>query len=175
MAENTVTQNVVLGSGRLFIAELAADGTIPETLFNEANKLGHIQGGAELTYTPTIYDVECDEGKILKSYITKEEVILKSGVLTWNMELLSKLAVGGAYSNGVLTIGGTKSIKQYAIGFKYDGDDRTIKVSMAGRSNKGFTVAFNKEKETVIDAEFKAVKDANDVLVKIEETAKTAA
>lgn len=175
MPENTVTQSVVLGSGFLYIAELAADGTIPSTLFNEANNAGHIKGGADLTYTPTIYDVECDEGKIIRSYITKEEVILKSGILTWNLETVSKLTVGGAYSNGVLTIGGTKSIKQYAVGFKYDGDDRTIKVSMAGRSNKGFAITFDKEKETVIDAEFKAVKDTEGILVKIEETAKSAA
>ena len=175
MPENTVKENVVLGSGFLFIAELAADGTIPSTLFDEANNVGHVQGGADLTYTPTIYDVECDEGKILKSYITKEEAILRSGILTWNLKTVSKLAVGGSYSNGVLTIGGAKSIKQYAVGFKYDGDDRTIKVSMAGRSNKGFTITFNKEKETVIDAEFKAVKDTNGVLIKIEEAAKAAA
>lgn len=168
MAENKI--DVVLGSGRLYIAELMADGTIPATLFDENNNVGHIQGGAVLTYTPTIYDVECDEGKILKSFITKEEAILKSGILTWNLETIAKLAVGGAYSNGVLIIGGQKSIKQYALGFKHDGDTKTIKISMAGRSNKGFEIAFNKEKESIIDAEFKAVKDTNGILVKIEET-----
>ena len=164
---------VILGSGHLYIAETVETGVVPENIFDEANNVGSISGGAELNYTPTIYDVVDDDDKVLKSFITKEEVILKSGVLTWLLESVAKLSAGGKYDSAskTLTIGGKKSVKQYAVGFRHEEDDGyKLEVTMVGRSNKGFVINFNKEKETIIDAEFKAIKDNDGILVTIKET-----
>lgn len=74
-------EKVLLGSGHLFLTEVTTDGEIPENLFNDSNNVGSISGGAEMTYTPTIYNVENDDNEILESFITKEEAVLKTGVL----------------------------------------------------------------------------------------------
>lgn len=165
------TEKVLLGSGHLFIAEITEAGVVPDGLFDEANNVGCISGGAELSYTPTLYDVECDDGEIHNTYITKEEVILKSGILNWDLANLEKLSVGGTYNSATKTlkIGGKKSVKQYAVGFKHEEDDYSVEITMLGRANKGFTVSFSKEKETITDAEFKANKDSSGTLVTIVE------
>lgn len=165
------TENIVLGSGKIYIAELETDGSIPTDLILEANNVGDVSGGAELAYKPTIYDVENDEGDVRKSFITKEEVTLKSGLLTWNLENINKLSVGGTYNDTTktLTIGGNKTVKQYAIAFVHEADFADIQVIMKGSNTSGFSIKFDKAKETVIDATFTAVKNASGVLVTIKE------
>lgn len=165
-------EKALLGSGHLFFAEIEEDGIIPETLFNAENNVGSISGGARLDYNPTIYDVENDDGDTLESYITKEEAKLTSGILNWNLKNIEKLTVGGTYDavNKTLTIGGKKKVKKYAIGFEHEEDDYLLRVSMIGRATKGVTIDFKKDKETIVDAEFKASKLSNGKYVVIEET-----
>lgn len=170
------TSKILLGSGKIYIAELETDGSIPTDLVGSTNLIGDISGGAELSYVPTVYDVVNDDNVVRKSYITQEEVMLKSGVLTWDLTNLEKLTVGGTYTAAVpgtspatLTIGGIKSVKQYAIAFVHTEEDFTVTVILKGSNQKGYSIKFDKEKEVVIDAEFKAIADANGILVTVTE------
>lgn len=167
------TENIILGSGKLYIAALE-NGDIPTNIVNDSNCVGDIQGGAELSYAPEIYEVVNDEGEVRKAFVSNEEVILKSGILTWNLGNIKKLAVGAEYdeATSTLTIGGKKSITQYAVAFVHEADFATITVTLKGYNQSGFTITFDKEKETVIDAEFKATKNTNGTLVTIKEAAK---
>lgn len=164
-------EKVLLGSGHLFLTEVTTDGEIPENLFNDSNNVGSISGGAEMTYTPTIYNVENDDNEILESFITKEEAVLKTGVLNWNLENINKVTVGGTYdsSKNTLTIGGKKNVKKLAVGFEHTEDNYKLQVAMIGIPQKGLTINFNKEKETIVDAEFNASKLSNGEFVKITE------
>jgi len=78
-----MAEKIVLGSGKVYITDF--DGTnIPEnaTIEVEGNLLGYIQGGATLTYTPTFYEAKDDLGIVSKKFITEEEAVLKSGIMT---------------------------------------------------------------------------------------------
>lgn len=165
-------ENIMLGSGKLYIAELDESGDIPEGLFTDTNCVGDIQGGAELAYKPEIKEVMNDFGETRKIFIKSEEAILKSGVLTWDMQTLEKITVGATYNaqKKELTLGGKKTIKQYAIGFEHT-EDIHIKLSMIGYNQSGITIKFDPENETVVDAEFKAKKDSGGALIKIAEVA----
>lgn len=168
-------QFVTLGSGDLYIAEYS--GAIPEDdAFESAeNKIGSIKAGAELSYSPETYEVSNGYGIVLKRFITKEEVVFKSGILTWNLDVLSKLCMGGdvttTSTKSILKIGGRRrGIKQIALRFIHTMDDgKTIKMTMVGTPSAGFTLAFNPDEETVIDAEFTAMaQDVAGTLVLIE-------
>ena len=163
-------ESIMLGSGKLFIAELDSSGGMPETLFSDENCVGDIQGGATLEYKPEIKEVKNDFSETRKVFIKSEDATLKSGVLTWDMPTLEKLTVGASYDTlkKELTLGGKKTIKQYAIGFEHT-EDIHIKLSMIGYNQSGLTIKFDPENETVIDAEFKAKKDDGGVLIKIAE------
>lgn len=155
---------ITLGSGDLMIKEYT--DVMPEySAFSvETDLLGRIQGGATLEYSGEWYEAKDDTGKVVKTIITSEEATLKSGVLTWNGKTLEKLCSTArvSESDGIRTvkIGGVSNHngKSYALCFhhtdKVDGD---VWVVVRGVNQGGFSLAFAKDKETVIDAEFKCL------------------
>lgn len=171
---------VTLGSGELYILDYT--GQIPEDsqIELEANKIGSIKGGAELEYAPEAYTVVGDNGMTYKSFITKEEVKFKTGVLTWNLDVLHRLTMGGELTTGqnkeeksvkILKIGknSASAIRQNLIRFVHKlSNDEFIRVTLVGSPTEGFTLAFNPEEETVIDAVFTALSQADGTKVVIE-------
>lgn len=172
------TERIVLGSGKLYVT--AYTGTIPEstTLEVDNNLLGLIQGGATLTYTPTFYEAKDDLGLVSKKYLTEEEVILSSGIMTWNGSTLAKLTSTATVDETqagkrTVKIGGIANYsgQQYVIRFVHTDDvDGDIRITIVGSNEAGFEMAFAKDQETVINAEFKAQPaDSNGTLIIYEE------
>ena len=173
-------ERIVLGSGKMYVAEFT--GEIPEDSVIEAeeNLLGYIQGGATLSYTPTFYEAKDDLGIVSKKVITQEEAVLKSGIMTWNGDTLKKLTptarVTEDETNRTVKIGGVGNNdgKKYVLHFvhvdKVDGD---IRITIVGSNEAGFELSFAKDKETVINAEFKAQPhDKDGTLILYKETKK---
>lgn len=163
-------ENIMLGSGKLYIAELDESGTIPTNLFTDTNCVGDIKGGAELSYKPEITEIKNDFDEVRKAFIKSEEVLLKSGVLTWDLPTMEKLTLGGTYdsSKKELKIGGKTSVKQYAIGFEHS-EDIHVQVTLKGYNQSGFTIKFDPENPSTVDAEFKAIKQSDKTLVSVKE------
>lgn len=174
---NRENERIVLGSGKVYVAEFA--GTIPENsvLETDANLLGLIQGGATLEYKPEFYTAEDDLGLISKTIITKEEATFKSGIMTWCGKTLQKLCatarITEAENKRTVKIGGqlNDDRKSYVIHFVHeDTTDGDVRVTIIGKNQAGFSLAFAKDKETVIDAEFKAAPhDSEGTLIVYEE------
>ncbi len=174
----TIDQDhVVLGSGTLYGVAFDAVAGIPNNATFEvaANTFGRISGGAELTYKPTDYEVIDDTNATIKRFITKEEVTLKSGILTWAMENLAKLSPATLTDDTVnrvktIALGGAKTLTAYAIRFVHTEDDGSkLRVTMVATAGSGFKFKLDPKKETVIDAEFKAISQATGILVEISE------
>lgn len=159
-------ETITLGSGKLYSVEYT--GTIPtnEELEKKENILGYIQKGASLDYKPEFYEAEDDLGIVKKQILTKEEVTLKSGILTWNAETLKKLVATGRITESsekgmrTIKIGGINNVdgKQYIFHFVHaDKTDGDVRITIVGQNTAGFSLAFAKDAETVIDAEIKAL------------------
>jgi hypothetical protein len=171
------SEKIVLGSGILYCMEFT--GTLPENTAIEVedNRLGYIQGGASLEYKPTFYEAKDDMGMVTKTIITEEEATLKSGIMTWYGNTLKKLCSTARVTevSGIRTvkIGGIANDdgKKYVIHFVHeDIVDGDIRVTIVGQNQAGFTLAFAKNKETVIDAQFKAQpQDGEGTLIKYTE------
>lgn len=168
---STNGEKIVLGSGKLYVAEFS--GTIPAdaTIEVSTNLLGYIQGGATLSYKPSFYVAEDDLGLVKKQILTKEEVSLKSGIMTWNGETLDKLvSTARVTENGVtkkrqVKIGGLSNQdgKRYVVRFVHeDALDGNVRVTIVGGNQGELALAFVKDKETVIDAEFIAIPQDNE-------------
>lgn len=168
-AEN---KRIVLGSGDLYMLEFTGD-TVPEkeTICVDGNLAGYIQGGASLEYKPSFYEAKDDTGVCVKTIITDEEVLLKSGIMTFNANTLETLCSTGRVTDSAdgktrtILIGGiaNNNGKKYVICFHHkDPIDGDIWVIIVGQNQSGFALAFAKDKETVIDAEFKALSQDND-------------
>lgn len=159
-------ESIVLGSGDLYCTDFqGTDTAIPadEVIETEDNRLGHIKGGAEIEYAPEFYEAKDDMGKVSKVIITEEEATLKSGIMTWCGTTLEKLCqtarVTESDGKRTVKIGGVGNAtgKKYLLRFVHkDDQDGNIRVTVVGNNQAGFTIAFAKDSETVIDAEFKA-------------------
>ena len=172
-----MSYKIVLGSGDVYFKEFTGEIPANSVLETEENKLGYIQGGATLEYKPTYYTAKDDLGVVQKTIITEEEATMKTGILTFNGKTLAVLCETGRVSEvgkiRTVKIGGVKNAngKRYVIHFhhkdKVDGD---IRVTIVGKNESGFSLAFAKDKETVIDAEFKCQpQDGEGTLIKYQE------
>jgi len=178
-------ERIALGSGKVYIDVF--DKVLPDdaTLEVEGKLLGFIQGGATISYKPSFYEAKDDLGMVSKKFITEEEATLKSGVMTWSGDTLQKLCSTARVSEDVAThtrtvkIGGAGNYdgKKYVIHFVHkDAIDGDIRVTIVGSNEAGFELAFAKDKETVINAEFKAQPhDSEGTLVIFKEEDKTIA
>lgn len=177
MSKRSETETLTLGSGKIYIDEFS--GTLPENtaIETEEKLLGLIQGGATLEYKPEFYTAEDDFGLVQKTIITKEEVTLKSGLCTWSGNTLAKLCqtarVTDAAGKRTVKIGGRANDngKSYVLHFVHkDATDGDVRVTIVGKNQAGFSLAFAKDKETVVDAEFKAQPhDSDGTLIRYEE------
>ena len=174
----STTEKITLGSGELFVMQY--EGTLPTTdeICLPENRLGHISGGATLEYKPTYYVAKDDLGVVSKTIMTEEEATLKSGVLTFNGETLTRLTETGRVSEEgnlrTVKIGGIKNSdrKNYVLCFYvHDAADGDCWVMIVGRNEAGFSLSFAKDKETIIDAEFKCqpMDDEGTLVMYIEE------
>lgn len=155
---------ITLGSGDLMIKEYTDVMPTYDEFDITTDLLGRIQGGATLEYKGEWYEAKDDTGKVVKTIITEEEATLKSGVLTWNGKTLAQLCSTARVTEagGIRTVKiggvGNHNGKSYAICFhhtdKVDGD---VWVVIRAVNQGGFSLAFAKDKETVIDAEFKCL------------------
>ena len=163
-AEKRDAEVITLGSGNLLCKEYT-DVMPGHTDFDdETDLLGRISGGATLEYKGTWYEAKDDTGKVVKTIITEEEATLKSGVLTWNGKTLAKLCSTARVTeaDGIRTVKiggvGNHNGKSYALCFHHiDKADGDVWVIVRGVNQAGFSIAFAKDKETVIDAEFKCL------------------
>ena len=164
MSEKRNADVITLGSGNLMIKEYTDTMPAYSEFSEETDLLGRILGGATLEYSGEWYEAKDDTGKAVKTIITSEEALLKSGVITWNGKTLEKLCstarVTESEGKRIVKIGGVANAtgKSYALCFhhvdKVDGD---IWLVIRGTNQGGFALAFAKDKETVIDAEFKCL------------------
>lgn len=158
-------ERILLGSGDLFCLEFT--GTIPEyaDIEKAENMLAEIQGGATISYSPTFYEAEVDSGRVSKKFITKEEAVLKTGIATLDGNTIKKLCSTARVTEDAerktrtVKIGGASNYdgKKYLIHFLHrDAVDGDVRVTIVGSNEAGFEFAFAKDKETIVNAEFKA-------------------
>lgn len=173
-------ETITLGSGKVFFKEVTDSMPNNDDLFKNENLLGHIKGGASLSYNFEVYEEKDDLEVVQKTIVTNEEVILGLGLITWNgntlAAMIERCKVEEDSTNGKRTIkiggdGNSQGNKYYAIGFKHeDKKDGNVTVVIKGKNRAGVTLAFAKESGTTVNPEFKAIsQDTNGTLVVIEE------
>lgn len=183
-------KKIVLGSGKLYYDDNLTETspgvyTIPADtqIEQDTSLLGWIKGGATLEYTPEFYSTKDDLGMVSKKILVSEEVILKSGIMTWNSDVLTTLVSTSRFERSedqktnTVKIGGIDNYQdeKYLLRFvhKDKSDGSTIRITIIGSNESGLEIAFANDSETVINAEFKAVPhDTQGTLVIYSETTK---
>lgn len=169
MPEKRNKESITLGSGKVYITEFAGELPAFTALETKENLIGWIKGGASLEYAPEFYTAKDDLGMVQKVIITEEDVIFKSGIMTWNGDTLKTLTNTGRVSETgtkrTLKVGGSANFdgKKYIIHFVHeDKADGDIRITIIGQNQAGFVLTFAKDAETVVDAEFRAQPNLDD-------------
>lgn len=161
------TKEYTLGSGHLHVEQRDAATFDPDTyewdkfFTSQTNLIGRIKGGAKFEYSTEKYEDEDDLGFIKISEITKENVKLTSGVMTWNGEVLAALCSTARVTDNSdgsqrIKIGGlaNQNDKVYIIGFEHK--SKKLRVIIVGKNTEGFSFDFKQDSATVIDTVFTA-------------------
>ena len=169
-------ERIILGSGHTYV--VAYNDAIPEDSVIEVaeNLLGATSGGASLEYTQEKYTAKSDDGTKTKTIIVDENAVLKTGIMTLVASNLKKLVETGRVTTKdkrtTLKIGGANNADgvNYLVRFVHtDAEDGDVRITLVGKNQAGLTMAFAKDKEVVVDAEFKAESmDAEGTLVQID-------
>lgn len=166
---------IILGAGEVFMyefsgVELPLDAEIETALTN----VGHCSGGFSIDYKPEKYDVKNQYGKTVKSFITREEITAKTGILTWKMENLALLSTAQFVADKVklvrtLTFGGGGSLTTVIFRFVHTKENgKKIRFTMIGQGGNGFATEFG-EKELTVDATINAIEYIKGFLAVFEE------
>lgn len=169
-------KDILIGAADVFMYQF--DGKeVPEDAVIETaeNSVGHCSGGFTVNYKPTKYEIENHHGNIVKSYITKEEISAKTGIMSWDLEKISLLSTGSvtvdkeSKKRKLLFTGEGKALKTVlirAVHVKENG--KKLRFTMIGQGGSGFSIAFE-NKEVTVDAELAAIKKVAGFLASFEE------
>ena len=167
---------ILLGAGEVYMYEFS--GTeLPEDseVETDAHNVGHCSGGFTINYKPTKYDVMNQYDKIVKSFITKEEISAKTGILSWSLANLALLSTAEFVEDKVkkvrriLFTGKGKSLKTVMFRFVHEKENgKKIRFTMIGQGGSGFSLEFS-GKELTVDAEIAAISVLDGFLASLEE------
>lgn len=159
------SEEIILGSGDLYIVEFT--GEIPEDteIEKDENRAGNIKGGATLEYSIESQTVQDDKGRVKKTIITKETVLFKTGLMTWIKKFMqaiiqtTRIDETTKAGHRVYKLGGLANLNKtrYLWRFVHTRDDgRKLRITVTGKNTGTISLAFQPEKETVVDAEITA-------------------
>lgn len=164
---NTIdnSDEIILGSGDLYIMEFT--GEIPEdtAIEADANRAGNIKGGATLEYSIESQTVQDDKGRVKKTIVTKETVTFKTGLMTWVKQYMQALVQTARIDettkagHRIYKLGGLANLNKtrYLWRFVHTRDDgRKVRITVTGKNTGTISLAFQPENETVVDSEITA-------------------
>ena len=173
-------ETVILGGGTHYIAPYESGGLEDlKTYCTEENIIGWTQGGTTLTYTPEIKNIEDDVGRVRKTFQSKANAELKTGLLTLDVKSISEIMSVGKFTAGeangtdTLKLGGGKSaLRKFIVVFEYKDDEsgRDLRVGMVATNTAALELVFSAENETVPPVTFSATSNGvDDTIVVIEQ------
>ena len=174
MANNK--DEILLGAGEVYMYRFDGDAIPTDAeIETEEHNVGHCSTGFTIDYKPTKYDVQNQYEKVVKSFITKEEITAKTGILTWRLSNMSLLSTGEYTEDGdkkvrkLVFTGKGKSIATVMLRFVHTKENgKKIRFTMIGQGGSGFAIAFE-GKEVTIDAEISAISKVDGFLASFEE------
>lgn len=167
------TNNVVLGSGYIYISEFNGS-TIPDdaTLEVAANQFGFTKGGATLAYETEYTEINDDNGQIKENFLSSDKATFKCGAFMGSAADIVKICptASSTTENGITTvkIGGVSNDnnKKYVIRFKHKTEP--LRITIVGKNTDGFELSFSADDAITLEPTFTcSAMDSNGVLAEI--------
>ena len=152
---------ILMGAGEVYMYEYAGS-VIPEdsVIETEDHNVGHCSGGFTISYRPTRYEVRNQYGSTVKIFITRENVSVKTGILSWDLSRLALLSTAKLTGDGALrrlTFGAGGGLATVLVRFVHrKPDGKKVRFTMIGQGGSGFSFEFG-EHEVSVDSQLTAI------------------
>ncbi|MEG2412625.1 MAG: hypothetical protein RSA29_17705 [Clostridium sp.] len=168
-------EEIVLGAGEVFMYEFTGvEMPTHEIIETADHNVGSCSSGFSIDYKPEKYDVKNQYGNTVRSFITKEEITAKTGILSWSLQRLALLSTARFVSDKLkktrtLKFGGGGALKTVLLRFVHTkANGKKIRFTMIGQGGNGFSLEFT-TKELTVDAEITAIEYIKNFLAEFEE------
>lgn len=167
--------DIVLGGGALYFVPIANLTSIPndETIELSANNVGWCSGGFKINYKPKQTKVYNQYDQLVRTFITREDFTVKTGLLTWDVKNLTKLSNAQYITTDTDTrsvFTGNGALNIFLVRFVHTkSDGEKIRFTMVGQGGNGFDLAFG-DKPTTIDAELNGIQYFENFLAEIRQS-----
>ncbi|WP_418547786.1 hypothetical protein [Longicatena caecimuris] len=167
---------IIFGAGELYLNEFTGNAIPEDEEIETPNfNVGHCSGGFSVDYKPEKYNVENQYGKIVRSYVIKEEIVAQTGILSWDLNKLAllstaKISVDKENKKKILEFGGSNpTIKTVLLRFVHTKENgKKLRFTMIGQGGNGFAIEFT-TKELTVDAQITAIEYIKGFLARIDE------
>lgn len=162
--------NIPFGSCYVYYSEWDGE-EIPAdaTLETEANRVGYVKGGCTVNYNMETADLKDDFGKVRRTVLTAEDAGFKCEFASWSsskMGLFTPTArITEANGKRKIKIGGIQndSGKNYIFRLHHpDAEMGDVRITMVGRQQGGFELAFSPEDANRMALDVKAITSDNE-------------
>ena len=174
---NNGNNTILLGGGAVYMMPIDGLTSIPDdsVIETDTNNIGWCESGAKIQYKPKLADIYNQYDQLVKRFITRENLTFKTGILTWNLENLSKLSNANfvpATENNLerrVVFTGTGALNTVLLRFVYIKENgKAIRFTMVGQGGNGFGLDFS-DKATSIDAEIQGIQYFNNFFAEFRE------
>ncbi|MGG7077381.1 hypothetical protein [Clostridium sardiniense] len=165
---------ILVGAGELYMYEFTGEAIPSDAeIETDEHNVGHCNSGFSIDYKPKKYDVKNQYGRIVKSFITDEELTAKTGIISWDLNKLALLSTAKITEDAekkkrTLTFGGGGSLKNVLVRFVHEENGKHLRFTMIGQGGNGFGLDFA-DKEVSINAEIQAMEYIKNFLASFEQ------
>lgn len=173
LANANGNNEILLGGGDVYIMPLTTGITaipVDTAIEVQTYNVGWCDSGFKVNYKPKTTEVYNQFNQLVKTFITREELSVKTGILTWNLNNISLLSnatmIPATSSNMTNTVvfTGSGELQTVLLRFVYTKDNgKKIRFTMIGQGGSGFSMDFG-DKATSVNAEIKGIQYFNNFL-----------
>lgn len=177
LANGNGNNEILLGGGNVYLTPVTGLTSMPSDSDLELEKynVGWCESGFKINYKPKTSEVYNQFDQLVRTFITREEISVKTGILTWNLKNLSLLsnatmipATQSNMQNTVVFTGGGE-LNTVLLRFVYTKPNgKKIRFTMIGQGGSGFSMDFG-DKATSVNAEIKGIQFFNNFLAEFRE------
>lgn len=174
---NNGNNTILLGGGAVYMMPIDGLTSIPDDSVIEVDEynVGNCVSGAKIQYKPKVTEVYNQYDQLVKKFITREDFTFKTGILSWNLDNITKLSnahyIPATESNleSRVVFTGTGTLNTILLRFVYLKENgKAIRFTMIGQGGNGFGFEFG-DKATSIDAEIQGIQYFNNFLAEFRE------
>ena len=137
LAQTTTDDDYCIGGGDLYVMNIGSIDAMPDDSVIEVPQfnVGTCSGGFKIAYKPKLDQIINQFNQVVKTYITKETITCKTGIVSWNVRNLATLSTGTYITSGNtkrVVFTGKGELAVVLVPLVHEEDGKIVRFTMVG-------------------------------------------